>query len=243
MAFTPGTNPDKQSRVAQNASLQGHLDGPLPLISSGGAPSGEQSFQLPVTRRPTAGSDVLSINHPFPNVLADQGTSGGGAQWNLPWVYYTPRRATADVYTIADGTELWLFGPRQFAVPTSDLSVGNWTTQIGGTSNLFAVVDETIPDDSDYIRSEQAPASSPVTLAFGTLSTPQTGPRYLRYHYGKDSSAAQMNLSVELLESGVSIQTWSHTDIPVGFLEVAQQITVSITNYGALSVRLTATQV
>lgn len=39
MPFTPGWNPDKQSRVARQASDQGQIDGPLPLISTGGAPS------------------------------------------------------------------------------------------------------------------------------------------------------------------------------------------------------------
>lgn len=39
MPFTPGWNPDKQARVARLANDQGHLDGPLPLISFGSTPS------------------------------------------------------------------------------------------------------------------------------------------------------------------------------------------------------------
>lgn len=38
MPFTPGWNPDKQSRVARQSNDQSWVNGPLPLLSSGGAP-------------------------------------------------------------------------------------------------------------------------------------------------------------------------------------------------------------
>ena len=141
------------------------------------------------------------------------------------------------------GALVLYLAPRQFAVPTSDISAGNWTTQVGGTTNLFSVVDESPPDDSDYIRSETGPVNSPVTLAFGTLSTPQSGPRYIRYRYGKDTAGAQINLTVELLEGVSVVQSWSHTDVPLGFTPATQQITNAISDYGNLRVRFTANQV
>lgn len=141
------------------------------------------------------------------------------------------------------GSILLYLAARQFAVPTSDFSVGAWTTQLGGTTNLFAVVDETTPDDTDYIRSELAPSSSPVTLGIGTLSTPGTGPQYLRYRYGKDSTSAQVDLTVELLEGASVVQTWIHTNVPAGFALATQQITNSISDYSTLRVRFTGNQV
>jgi hypothetical protein len=138
---------------------------------------------------------------------------------------------------------LLYLAPRQFAVAISDSSIGNWTTEANSSSNLYASIDETVPDNTDYIRSGLVPSSDVAVFALTSLSTPLSGPQYLRYRYGKDVAGGQVNLTVELLESGVSIQTWTHTNIAAGFLDVTQPISVSITNYGALSVRLTATQV
>lgn len=39
MPFTPGWNPDRQARVARDAQTQELVHGPLPLLSSGGAPT------------------------------------------------------------------------------------------------------------------------------------------------------------------------------------------------------------
>jgi len=140
------------------------------------------------------------------------------------------------------GRILWYLANRQFGVPISDFSVGNWTTQSGGTTNLFATLDETNRDDSDYIRSELTPVSSPVTLQLTSLSTPLAGVQYLRYTYGKDNSS-QINLTVELLEGASVTQTWTHTDVPLGFFLATQQITNAISDYTNLRVRFTASQV
>lgn len=134
--------------------------------------------------------------------------------------------------------------PRQFATVVSDTSINHWTTQSGGTSNLFSALDETIPDNTDYIRSYFSSVTDSVTLALGAVQTPLSGPRYLRYRYGKDAAGGhRVDLTVELLESGTPVQTWVHQNIAAGFVEVAQAITNSITNYGALSTRFTYQQV
>lgn len=48
-------------------------------------------------------------------------------------------------------------GTPQYARPTSDSSVGTWTTNAGGTTNLYQTIDETAFDDADYIQSIAAP--------------------------------------------------------------------------------------
>lgn len=151
--------------------------------------------------------------------------------------------ASQNVDQVHAGALLLFLAARQFAVAISDTSSGNWTTELGSPSNLYASIDETVPSNADYIISGVLPVSDVAVFALTSLSTPLSGPQYLRYRYGKDSTGPQVDLTVELLESGISIQTWSHTDIQVGFLDATQAISVSISNYGALSVRLTATQV
>lgn len=148
-------------------------------------------------------------------------------------------QASQNVDQVHAGPFLYLTS-RQFGTAIADFNIGNWTTQVGGTTNLFAVVDETTPDDSDYIRSEVAPVTSAVTLSLTALSTPNDGPQYVRYRYGKDVAGQPTDLTVELLEGAAIVQTWTHTDIPVGFLLATQQITNAISNYGALQIRFTA---
>jgi len=131
----------------------------------------------------------------------------------------------------------------QVAQPTSDISVGAWTTQTGATTNLFAVVDEVIADDADYIRSEQDPNSSPVTLAFESLDAPISGTRTLRYRYWKDISGAQVDLVVDLMEGASVVQTWTHNDITTIPTLAEQTITNAISDYSNLRIRFTANQV
>ena len=135
---------------------------------------------------------------------------------------------------------------RQLVEATSDVSDGHWTTQSGAATNLFAVVDETpFPIDTDYAQSYFSSVPDSFVLAVDpTLLGPVAGNQYLRYRYGKDAVGGhRVDLTVALLQSGVSIQTWVHQDIPAGFVQVAQLVTVSITSYGALSARFTYQQV
>jgi hypothetical protein len=48
-------------------------------------------------------------------------------------------------------------GTPQFARPSSDSSVGTWTTDLGGTTNLYATIDESAFDDADYMQSVAGP--------------------------------------------------------------------------------------
>jgi hypothetical protein len=60
---------------------------------------------------------------------------------------------TASVIAAYEGVA----GTPQYARPTSDQSAGTWTTDTGGTTNLYAAIDETSPSDADYIQSIAAP--------------------------------------------------------------------------------------
>jgi hypothetical protein len=65
----------------------------------------------------------------------------------------------------------------QIAVPTSDLAIGGWTTESGGTANLFASIDDNpIANDSDYIRSSATPTNDTARFTLTPLEIPDTGP-------------------------------------------------------------------
>ena len=55
---------------------------------------------------------------------------------------------------------LWLAlpgDPGQLARPNADTSIGTWTTQAGGGTNLYAALNETVADDANYVQSIVAP--------------------------------------------------------------------------------------
>lgn len=87
--------------------------------------------------------------------------------------------AFSDDLTGATRTSPWSLGAYEFlgqtAYPVSDNSIGNWTTDAGGTTNLYAAIDDTTTNDSDYIKSGTSPVSDTVNLALGALGTPDTG--------------------------------------------------------------------
>lgn len=133
--------------------------------------------------------------------------------------------------------------------PVSDAAAGGWTTQAGGTTNLYAVLDEDAPDDADYLRSSPSPASPDVAeVAFAASGDPGVGYGHvLTYRYGKDAAGDRIDLTVSLVEGTTVIASWTHTDVPAGWTDATQVLTTTqadaITNYGALALRLSAVAV
>lgn len=60
----------------------------------------------------------------------------------------------------------------QFARPDADTTIGNFTTQAGGNTNLFATIDESVADDGDYIRSPTSPASEVYVCRLSDITDP-----------------------------------------------------------------------
>jgi len=61
--------------------------------------------------------------------------------------------------------------PYTYARPDADVSLGGWTTDTGGTTNLFAVLDESTANDADYIKSSgPIPSNDTVEVELTTLA-------------------------------------------------------------------------
>jgi hypothetical protein len=138
--------------------------------------------------------------------------------------------------------------PPQVARPTSTITVGAWTDQAGGTTNMHGpLADET---DTTYIQSEEDPTSSYVEVALGPLTDPVTSAGHIvRYRYSKyPASANQMDLVVQLRQ-GSSTVIASATHANIGDSIVNGEFTLSateansITDYNDLRLRFIATQV
>lgn len=69
----------------------------------------------------------------------------------------------------------------QTAHPIADITTGTWTA-----TPLYAKIDETVPDDADYIQSALQPTSDVAEVKFGPLTDPATGAGHvLRYRIKK----------------------------------------------------------
>jgi hypothetical protein len=74
----------------------------------------------------------------------------------------------------------WEFGwegstgeTRQYARPSADVSAGGWTPSTG--TDLYAMLDEAIADDVDYIVSSTAPVADTCVLTLSGIAVPQAG--------------------------------------------------------------------
>lgn len=130
----------------------------------------------------------------------------------------------------------------QVARPSADVAAGSWTTQAGGTTNLFATIDEATADDADYVRSSLSSASDTETrIEVEALTDPggATG-HVVRYRYKKDpADGVAVGLRVRLYDSDGTtvIASSTHADIPatwtMGTLNLSEGEAGAITGYAS----------
>lgn len=60
----------------------------------------------------------------------------------------------------------------QFARPDADTTIGSFTDQGGGASNIFGSIDESVASDADYIRSPTSPSSQVYVCRLSDVTDP-----------------------------------------------------------------------
>lgn len=144
----------------------------------------------------------------------------------------------------------------QFARPSTDTTIGTYTDQGGGTTNIYTTIDETVASDADYIQSVLAPANAPYVTKLSTIEDPVSSTGHVvRYRYGKNAAGgSQIDLTVELRQGytnegaqGTLIANWAHTNISDTLATAAQTLSAgqadAITDYANLYLRFVANQV
>lgn len=122
-------------------------------------------------------------------------------------------------------TRFWVLSPPivsvQTAVPVSDVSTGSWTPSTG--SDLYAMLDETVADDTDYILSPRAPSNNEAKVRLGSLTDPNVSTGHIvRYRFYKDpDGGARGDLTVTLYaaDGTTSIASNVHTDVGPGVVQ------------------------
>ncbi len=143
----------------------------------------------------------------------------------------------------------------QFGRPSADTTIGAWEDELGGTASIFQSIDETSPNDSDFITSEFDPSASPYVTALTSVTDPNVSTGHtVRYRARKDpSTGAQIDLTVELRQGYVSegspgtlIASEVQLDLPTSFTTFALVLSGgeadSITDYSDLFLRFVANQ-
>lgn len=105
----------------------------------------------------------------------------------------------------------------QVARPASDVSIGTWTNDAGGTTNLYQSIDEGTFSDADYIQSAVNPTTDLVKIRLGALVDPAVNTGHIaRYRYMTDVVAGQqIDLVVRLYQADGTtvVASQSHTNI------------------------------
>lgn len=143
----------------------------------------------------------------------------------------------------------------QFARPDADTSAGTWTTQAGGTANLYATVDETAADDADYVKSVTAPSSAPVVFRLSDVTDPVSSSGHVirvRARNGVTGGKA-VDLTAQLRQGyvnegtpGTLIATLTQASVSESFTTYSATLTGgeadAITDYTDLYLRVVANQ-
>jgi hypothetical protein len=161
-------------------------------------------------------------------------------------------RTAAGSQPAATGT--LLARPNALSRPDADLSAGGWTTHLGGTTDLWQVVDEAAADDADYVRSVLDPAADTLILSLEALDdagVSDAASHRLRFRYSKPSGdTARIDLAVTVQAGATDVATRTFEDIPDGWTEGLVELTAAEvgdfrTNggYSDPRIKLVATQV
>jgi hypothetical protein len=133
----------------------------------------------------------------------------------------------------------WTAPTTQTLKPNADMSTGNWAASAGAT--LFAVLDETVRDDSDY-----ALLSGVVGSTFKVGLSSATDPlSSINHNVSYAISGTQGNMNVRLIQdANTTIAEWSHTTTTGALSQFNQTLSNaqadSITNYANLSLEFRA---
>ena len=136
----------------------------------------------------------------------------------------------------------------QIARPDSDVTVGAWLDDGGGTP-LFEAINEIVAVDSDFIRSEDDPSTSSCEVGLENLVDPVSSAGHtFRYRYRKGQSGGgqpgNIRFTVYLFQGTTEIDFANHLDIGTAFVDGSFTLPAaeadSITDYTDLRARFEA---
>jgi len=158
--------------------------------------------------------------------------------------------ATAQSYTLSGVAADLTYHPYMYLRPDGVVTLGSWTDNADGTTNIYQAIDEVTASDTDYVKSETEPSSSTfeVSLSNPAETVDDTKDHTISYRYAKNDATSTINLTVSLrLGASTEIASWTHNDIGTTVTQADQTLSgaqvTAITGYTDLRLRFVATEV
>lgn len=137
-------------------------------------------------------------------------------------------------------------GAAAFGRPTSDIAAGLWTDQAGLTATLYARIDETPADDTDYLKSPilaLGGAAYTYTAGLGTLEDPITNAGFT-FRYRPRGSNAGVQLKARLKQGSTVIKETVTASLATSYATQAISLTptemAAVTDFAALQAEFEA---
>lgn len=94
----------------------------------------------------------------------------------------------------------------QFARPDADTTLGNFSDDAGGTTNIFQAIDEATPNDADFIRSPASPVNEVYVCRLSDVTDPASSSGHvMRMRTATDLSGQEaIDFTQELRQGYVS---------------------------------------
>lgn len=234
-------NPTADSAIVAgvSANLKTHVTSGSPIAGSAVVVGAASILVIHATSGSViAGSAVVSgtasrfaIHTTSGSVVADSAIVSGVASRFA--IHTTTGSAVADSAVVA-GSASRSSIPATIARPNADTAAGSWLPSTG--TSLFAMVDEVIADDTDYIF---ATVATTCTLALNAVVDPLTSSGQV-VEYRAWSPTGTGGVTIRLKQGAVVIASWTHapgtlTTVPTAYQQVLTAAECdAITNYSNL---------
>jgi hypothetical protein len=122
------------------------------------------------------------------NVVATATTVDAAASVPTPTVLAAVEVDTEDIIAMVtiDQPAIQIVPSPQRARPDADQSIGTWTTDTGGTTNLWDALNEVAASDSDYVKSAVNPTNNEVIFTLTNIEDPLSSTGHeVRFRYRK----------------------------------------------------------
>jgi hypothetical protein len=137
----------------------------------------------------------------------------------------------------------------QFLRPDNDDSIGAWTDEASGTTDIYLGIDEESAEDTELVRAEADPSTSIYITGLSSVTDPESSSDHVvRYRYQKGESGGGqpgvIDLIVTLREGTTARASQTHSGVAVGFLDGTFTLSGpeadAITDYSDLNLHLSA---
>ncbi|MEE9302600.1 MAG: hypothetical protein V3U84_02335 [Thiotrichaceae bacterium] len=146
------------------------------------------------------GIEILSTTD---NVLTSTGDAG---IWAGNYV-----GDSTDITTFDNWNNMRTLDIPQEVVGTSDVSLGNWTDEAAGTTDIYTSIDEATADDSDYVQSAVNPVNDDYEFHIGDPTDPAVGTGHYIHYRARNFGYTTNSIRVRLLQGATEIFTVTHS--------------------------------